>query len=127
MTAASDMLSAALALASVYGLKVIPVYWIANSACSCDRVTCPSPGKHPLTPHGARDATRDEAQIREWWERWPLANIGIASGPYDEGVHLVGIDLDVKDGKNGPQSFLKLAEAQPPLPPTYTTDRKSVV
>jgi Bifunctional DNA primase/polymerase, N-terminal len=31
--------------------------------------------------NGCHDATCDEAQIREWWVRWPTANIGLATGP----------------------------------------------
>lgn len=35
-------------------------------------------GKTPLTSHGVKDATTDAATIRNWWRRWPNANIGIA-------------------------------------------------
>src|SRR5258708_4431274 len=41
---------------------------------------CRPRGKEPITKHGFKDATRDEAQIRKWWTRWPDANIGIATG-----------------------------------------------
>ena len=34
--------------------------------------------KIPLSPYGPNDATRDEATIRDCWERWPKANIGIS-------------------------------------------------
>ena len=37
-------------------------------------------GKRPLTTNGCKDATRDAAQIKAWWQRWPDANIGIAMG-----------------------------------------------
>lgn len=36
--------------------------------------------KTPYTPSGVLDATTDEARIREWWERWPGANIGLNAG-----------------------------------------------
>jgi putative DNA primase/helicase len=45
--------------------------------------------KTPLTPHGLKDATTDEATIRGWWRRWPTANIGFAAGG---GVVIVDID-----------------------------------
>jgi hypothetical protein len=40
----------------------------------------PRDKKPPLTAHGFIDATRDEAQIRQWWTRWPNANVAIATG-----------------------------------------------
>jgi hypothetical protein len=49
-------------------------------------------GKLPLTLHGAHDATTDEAQIREWWKKWPDANIGMTLGG------LVVIDIDPRNG-----------------------------
>jgi hypothetical protein len=37
-------------------------------------------GKVPICEHGVKDATTDEAQIREWWQKEPEANIGLAAG-----------------------------------------------
>lgn len=34
----------------------------------------------PLTRHGLHDATTEAGQIREWWKRWPAANVAIATG-----------------------------------------------
>jgi hypothetical protein len=36
--------------------------------------------KRPATPRGLLDATTDQRQIREWWRRSPLANIGLVTG-----------------------------------------------
>ena len=36
--------------------------------------------KKPLTAHGFKDATTDEAQIRAWWTRWPNAMVGAPTG-----------------------------------------------
>lgn len=55
---------------------------------------CRPRGKEPLTPHGFHDATRDERTIRQWWDRWPDANIGIACGPSGIAV----LDIDSKHG-----------------------------
>lgn len=41
---------------------------------------CEPRGKAPLTTHGVKDATTDEAQIREWWTAWPNANPAVACG-----------------------------------------------
>ncbi len=57
---------------------------------------CKPGGKTPLTAHGLKDATSDAEQIRQWWARWPDANIGIATGT---GSGLVAVDVDGKDGE----------------------------
>lgn len=41
---------------------------------------------------GVLDATSERAQIREWWTRWPNANIGIAMGDASGGIFAVDID-----------------------------------
>ena len=40
--------------------------------------------KVPLTRNGCKDATTDAAQIKAWWQKYPNANIGLATGS----VHL---------------------------------------
>ena len=37
-------------------------------------------GKKPLTEHGFYDASTDETVIRDWWFRWPTANVGLPTG-----------------------------------------------
>ena len=37
-------------------------------------------GKTPLSAHGFKDATQDEAQIRAWWTKHPEAEIGVPTG-----------------------------------------------
>lgn len=54
----------------------------------------------PLTKHGHNDASADEEQVRKWWTRNPDANIGLTG--------VIAIDVDVKDGKPGAQSFRDL-------------------
>jgi ABC-type dipeptide/oligopeptide/nickel transport system ATPase component len=54
-------------------------------------------GKEPLISGWPERATWDEAQIREWWERWPNANIGIATGKYRDGYFCV-LDFDPRHG-----------------------------
>lgn len=36
--------------------------------------------KVPLTANGFKDATTDTTQVRDWWTRWPHANIGMPTG-----------------------------------------------
>lgn len=53
-------------------------------------------GKEIPNTGGVKKATTDEAQIREWWGRWPLALIGVAMGGR-AGVWV--IDFDPRDGE----------------------------
>jgi hypothetical protein len=73
------------------GWKVFPLHGIVNDACTCGRGDCSSPGKHPLVRRGLYEATTNETKIRDWWSRWPDANIAIATGAISG---LVVIDLD---------------------------------
>ena len=103
----SGLLNAALLYAE-RGWRVCPLYEpLADGRCSCGRVDCNSPGKHLRTNHGLKDATTDIARIRSWWEAWPNANIGIATGP-DSG--LVVLDVDCPEILNGWQSDTLTAE-----------------
>ena len=63
-----------------HGLAVFPIHTPTQDGCSCGKPSCNRVGKHPRTPHGVRDATTDEKAIRQWWNRWPDANVGIATG-----------------------------------------------
>lgn len=105
---------AALAYAQRLGWPVFPVYWIAEGGtCSCGRPECGSPGKHPLTAQGFKEATRDEAQIIAWWSRWPQANIGIPTGTAS------GFDaLDVDPRHGGDGSLAELEATHGKLPET---------
>lgn len=51
-------------------------------------------------------ATSDADQVRQWWERWRGANIGLATGD------LIAVDLDVKRGIDGPENWEALAKKE---------------
>ena len=77
-----DFLSYALGYGPKLGFRVIPL----------------RPGKKtPLIPNWPNEATTDEAKIREWWTRWPDANIGIVTGEYRDGFFCV-LDFDPRNG-----------------------------
>ncbi|MFY9532267.1 MAG: bifunctional DNA primase/polymerase [Candidatus Acidiferrales bacterium] len=94
------------------GWPVIPLHWPVKGGCSCRNQKCGnSTAKHPLTAHGLKDATTDEARIRAWWKESPQANIGIATGA---GCGIVVLDVDSRHG--GPKSLRKLETKHGPLP-----------
>jgi hypothetical protein len=49
-------------------------------ACSCDRVGCPAPGAHPVSPAWQMQATVDLNVIESWWETRPEANVILVTG-----------------------------------------------
>lgn len=111
-------LEAALAYAR-RGWPVFPLHHPdPHRGCSClDALECRSPGKHPRTRKGLKDATTDEAQIRRWWELYPLANVGLAMGRKSG---LVAVDVDPRGG--GDASISELIEAYGELPETLEAD-----
>ncbi len=46
--------------------------------------------KSPYTDHGFQDATTDEKQLEDWWDEWPMANIGWC--PADNDMVVVDVD-----------------------------------
>jgi hypothetical protein len=47
--------------------------------------------KRPLTPHGFHDASTTVRTVHAWWDRSPMANIGIPTGT-TSGIDVVDID-----------------------------------
>lgn len=81
------------------GFAVFPVYEPnilvdgVMTVCSCGKMDCR--GKHPRTINGVLDATTDANTIKGWWQKWPSASIGIATGKKSG---LAVIDLDGPEG-----------------------------
>jgi len=109
------------------GWRVLPLHWIeADGRCSCiamrGRSVCPaSAGKHPIEKTGKdhEAATTIEFVIRQWWRRYPLANVAIVTGIYS---NLIVVDIDPKNG--GLESLAQL-QADRPFPPTETVHTPS--
>jgi len=79
-----DLDSMSLAEAALwYALRGIPVF------------PCRPRGKEPLVEGGFHAATTDEARIREWWRRWPEANIGVPTGAASGWLV---VDVDPRNG-----------------------------
>lgn len=88
-----DTLATALSYAA-RGWRVIPLHTPTEGGCSCRSASCASPGKHPRTRNGVKDASTDTKQILTWWQTWPDANVGIAAG-----AGLLVLDVDGDEGQ----------------------------
>ena len=74
------------------GWSVFPLHSITlDGICTCRDPDCSSPGKHPRTPHGFKDATTDLETVRDFWDCWPDSNIGTPTG---KEAGIVAIDID---------------------------------
>lgn len=126
------------AMARVYvntGLKVFPLWWVNGHRCACPNGRLPedhqdfcglrpdgtingSPGKHPISGNGFKDASDDPERVAAWWTRYPLAHPGLPAG--DNGLAV--IDEDPRHG--GTESLRRLraalAERGRPIPETRT-------
>ena len=103
-----------LSVASGYaerGWSVLPLHTMVDGSCSCGSNSCKSPGKHPRLPHGLKEASRDPADIRIWWNRWPDANIGICTGS-TSGFWV--LDIDPRNGGDDSLEDLILENDQLP-------------
>ncbi len=114
MSGAQSMLTAALAYAE-RGWPVFPCHWIeVDAGCSCRQPTCKSPGKHPRTEHGLKDASSDRQQVERWWRASPIANIGIVTGAQSG---LVVLDVDPPEGD---AQLARVVAHHGPIPATLT-------
>lgn len=107
---ATPLLDAALQYAGG-GWRVFPLHsvWFKKAGepvCTCRRgAECTSMGKHPRIQEGFKGATTDWKQIEAWWDKWPQANIGIATG---HGLTVMDID-----GEQGREELLNLVANHP--------------
>jgi Bifunctional DNA primase/polymerase, N-terminal len=49
-------------------------------ACSCDRIGCPAPGAHPLSPAWQTQASADPEQVGRLWMARPEGNVILVTG-----------------------------------------------
>lgn len=93
----NPLLNAALAYAQL-GWHILPCWWVTEAgACACGKSDCKTPGKHPIhaiAPFGQKNATTDEALLKNWWARYPQANVAV----YLEPSGLCGVDIDPRNG-----------------------------
>jgi Bifunctional DNA primase/polymerase, N-terminal len=78
-------------------------------SCSCDRIGCPSPGAHPLSPAWQLLASADPELVARWWLATPEANVLLVTGrvfdvldvPAEVGMTVLS-RLDPSDPRSGP-------------------------
>lgn len=95
---------------AAFGLYVFP----------CKPYDHPTGPKAPYTNHGLNEATVDPSVIRSWWEQWPDALVGINCGRSG----LVVVDLDVKDGHDGPDDWQRHLDGRK-VPSTFKVQTPS--
>jgi putative DNA primase/helicase len=102
------------------GMAVLPVHSPVflgdRTSCSCRKVDCRQPAKHPaarLVPHGLKNASKDIATVERWFSDG-RCNIGIATG-VTSGI----VVLDIDSRHDGYEMLAKLEERHGPLPATW--------
>ncbi len=104
------------------GFFVLPLYGPKfdgdKVSCTCRKADgCPHIGKHPqydfmTLRFGVTDASRDPERIRFWFEKWPDANLAIATGKRS---NLLVLDVD---GLSGAFALDEIENEFTPLPET---------
>src|SRR5919108_5552647 len=77
---ARDRIAAAALRYAEMGWPVVAGAHPVDVVCSCDRVGCPAPGAHPISPAWQLQATVDLDVIQSWWEARPEANVILVTG-----------------------------------------------
>ncbi|GAB3120389.1 bifunctional DNA primase/polymerase [Streptomyces calidiresistens] len=74
--AREDLLLAAAAA----GLPLAPAAHPDGYGCSCERIGCPTPARHPLSPAWQTQAGTDSGRVLRWLRAEPEANFVTATG-----------------------------------------------
>lgn len=77
--------------------------------------------KIPLTRNGCKDATTDAAIVKAWWQKYPNANVGIATGLKSGGLFVIDLDIDEDKGINGYQTLRDWERKNGILPDTWSS------
>ncbi|MGW0120684.1 bifunctional DNA primase/polymerase [Streptomyces sp. NPDC003327] len=62
------------------GLPLAPAAYPVGYSCSCERIGCPTPARHPVSFAWQTQSTTDRAQVERWARNEPEANFITATG-----------------------------------------------
>ncbi|MFD6904712.1 bifunctional DNA primase/polymerase [Streptomyces sp. NPDC058726] len=97
------------------GLPLAPAAHPAEAyGCSCDRVGCPTPARHPVSFAWQTQSTTDRGQIERWARHQPRANFITATGM----VHDV-LDVPLAAGR---EALARLLDAGVEVGPVAESD-----
>ena len=99
------------------GWRVFPLHTMRGSICSCGNMSCSSAAKHPHIKEWQNYCSYDSDEIRGWWQKWPDANIGLATGGAS-GFFV--LDIDPRHG--GKESLEELVKRNGALPKTLASN-----
>ncbi|MEU2070663.1 bifunctional DNA primase/polymerase [Streptomyces anulatus] len=83
------------------GMPIAPAAHPLGYRCSCERIGCPTPARHPLSFAWQTQSTTDRAQIERWAGSQPLANFITATGM----IHDV-LDVPLTAGRSALERLL---------------------
>lgn len=112
----SSMLTKAIEYAD-RGWKVFPLHTMKHSICSCGNQNCKSAAKHPHIKEWQKYCSNQSIEIKNWWQQWPDANIGLATGSAS-GFFVV--DIDPRHG--GKESLQQLVRDHGMFPRTLASN-----
>jgi hypothetical protein len=73
------------------GWRIFPLHTPNGKECSCNKPGCESIGKHPRIMEWQKNASNDIEKVSTWWDMYPAANIGLATG------EIIVVDVDDKE------------------------------
>ncbi|MER7717142.1 bifunctional DNA primase/polymerase [Streptomyces flaveolus] len=105
---------ALLLAAAAAGLPLAPAAHPVGYRCSCERVGCPTPARHPVSFAWQTQSTTDRAQLERWVRHQPQANFITATGM----VHDV-LDVPLEAGR---ETLARLLDAGVEVGPVAESD-----
>lgn len=99
------------------GLPIAPAAHPVGYRCSCDRIGCPTPARHPVSFAWQTQSTTDRGQVERWARNEPQANFITATGM----VHDV-LDVPLEAGHNALARLLAAGVDVGPVAESAGTD-----